>query len=633
MDRPGLRWESEWATDMHSGPTSIEATRRAVILTDAAGIVLSMNEAAEQLTLYRMEELVGQHSLVVLHDPMELSARAVQQSRQSGQPISAGFASLVAAVRPVSRELVGIGVVPEARSEWTLVRKDRSRVWARMTVAPQHDPDPALAGFRFELELVATAAPVGASSHPVPVQYDELTGLPNRSILNERLEQGMEQSRRFGHKLALFLLDLDHFGRVVHALGSHAEQTLLIAVARRLHSSVRSTDTVARLVGNQFAVVMPSLREAADAERCAELMLQTVCVPVVVSGRDVRLTASIGYCLYPEDASEAEVLLTNAELAMQAAKSAGRARCRAFSAGIQNETDDRLSLEDELRHAPERNEFRLEYQPQIDCREGRVIGMEALLRWSNAKRGHVPSASFIPLAEEIGMMVRIGEWSLRQACMDCARAQRELGRRLTVAVNISPQQFKQRGLPDMVDAALLASGLPPQDLEIEITERMLLEPTPCVLDTLARIRDRGVRIALDDFGTGFSSFSYLLQFGVDHLKIDRSFIAASTEDPSAATIVKTILSMARNLSIGVIAEGVETEAQREFLHRRRCGSIQGFLFSPAVPVDRLLEVVATIENKYATVHGSRLRTGKRKALRPPSLLASLADVREDLLHH
>ena len=569
---------------------------RAVILTDAGGTVLMMNEAAEQLTLFRMEELAGQHSLLVLYDSLELSSRAVQQTRMKGEPVSAGFQSLIA----------GAMEAPEARSEWTLIRKDRSRIWTRLHVATEYGANGLLDGYRFDMEQV-TVAQTRADGIAETIQYDELTGLPNRSILMERLAQGIEQSTRFKHKLAVFTIDLDHFGRVVHSLGAFAEETLLIAIARRLHSSVRSTDTVARLGGNQFVILMPSVREAADAERCAELMLQTVSVPVGIGEREARVTASIGYCLFPDEASSAEEVLLHADLAMRAAKAGGRARCKRFSEGMQRETSERMDLEEDLRHAPERNELRLEYQPQIDCRDGRVIGMEALLRWSNEKRGHVPSHVFIPLAEETGIMARIGEWGLRQACMDCARAQAQLGRRLTVAVNLSAQQFKQRGLVSMVDAALRVSGLAPEDLEIEITERMLLEPTPCVLETLASIRERGVRIALDDFGTGFSSFSYLLQFGVDHLKIDRSFIAASTEDPSAATIVRTILSMARNLSIGVIAEGVETEAQREFLMRRHCDTIQGFLFSPAVPLENLAGVIARIEAKYAATSRQETR--------------------------
>ena len=443
-----------------------EAFTHAVILTDGSGNVVAMNEAAEQLTLFRMEELVGQHSLLVLYDAVELSTRAVQQARSKGQPVSAGFHSLIAATLEA----------PDSRGDWTIVRKDRSRVWTRLTVNQERSPEGAVTGYRFDLEPIASAQI--PESENLTVQYDQLTGLPNRSILNERLLQGMEQSERFKHKLAIFTVDLDHFGRLVHSLGSLTEETLLIAIARRLHGSVRSTDTVARLGGNQFAVIMPSLREAGDAERCAELMLQTVSVPVVISGREVRVTASIGFCVYPDEAASADELVKHAEEAMLAAKAEGRGRAKAFTASIQRETDDRMDLEEDLRRAPERNEFRLEYQPQVDCRDGRVIGMEALLRWSNAKRGAVPSGLFIPLAEATGMMVRIGEWGLRQACMDCAEAQRRLGRRLTVAVNLSAQQFKQRGLVSMVEAALRVSGLAAEDLEIEITERMLLEPTP-----------------------------------------------------------------------------------------------------------------------------------------------------------
>lgn len=600
---------------------SPEAPDHAVILTDGSGNVLALNEAAEQLTLFREEELVGQHSLLVLYDAVELSTRAVQGTRSQGAPLPAGFLSLISA----SLE------APDSRSDWTIVRKDRSRVWTRLTVTPEGSPG-ALRGYRFDLEPVASSSP-GAGNTQV-VHYDQLTGLPTRSVLVERLQQGIEQSDRFKHKLAIFTIDLDHFGRLVHSLGSLAEETLLIAIARRLHGSVRSTDTVARHTGNQFAVVMPSLREPGDAERCAELMLQAISVPVVVSGREVSVTASIGFCVYPDEAAGADDLIQHAELAMSVAKTAGRGRCKAFSKGIQFETDDRMDLEEDLRRAAERNEFRLEYQPQVDCQDGRVTGIEALLRWSNEKRGAVPSASFIPLAEATGLMVRIGEWGLRQACMDCAEAQRRLGRRLTVAVNLSAQQFKQRGLVTMVDAALRASGLLPEDLEIEITERMLLEPTPSVLDTLAEIRKRGVRIALDDFGTGFSSFSYLLQFGVDHLKIDRSFIAASTEDPSAATIVRTILSMAHNLSIGVIAEGVETEAQREFLLRRRCDSVQGFLFSPAVPLAMLPAAIAKIESKYtdrlpAATHPAATHPAARRRPAPNLVPALTAKSRAD----
>ncbi len=587
----------------------IESAPISMIATDASGMIIAVNGAAEQLTRYRRHDLIQQHSLTVLHDSTELSARTMELNRGRSTQLSAGFDALTEKAS---------GAVAEQR-EWTYIRKDGSRVWVNLTMTPLQTPDKKVTG-HLGIAFDVTERKLLTDSVVHMARHDQLTGLPNRSVLNERLEQGIQRAKKTGHRLAVFMVDVDHFKRINDSLGHGAGDEVLRFVSKQLNASLRSTDLVARVGGDEFIVLMPDFGVAADAERCADVMLQKICTPLLIDDREVRMTASIGVCLFPEDAATASDLLRNADVAMYEAKSEGRGCVRAYSVAMQKEAADRLAMEEELRHAIVAGEFELHYQPQVSCMTGKVTGMEMLLRWNSPKRGSVSPAVFIPVAEEAGLMIQIGEWGVAQACKDCVFVSQQLSKQLKVAVNLSPRQFSQRNLPFIVRQALLEAQLPAGHLELELTEQMLMANTPCVMNTLREIRDLGVGIAIDDFGTGFSSFAYILEYQVDRLKIDRSFVSRVTQDENAAAIVRAIIAMGRGLNIELVAEGVETAEQFAFLTRKHCETVQGFLFSRAVPISQFSDTVRKIESGFS--EGANNGRDRQAIFNPRTLLTT-----------
>ena len=562
----------------------IESAPISMIATDATGMIIAVNSAAELLTHYRKHDLIQQHFLTLLHDPEELSTRTIELNRMLPEPIKAGFDTLTV------KHDAGEG----EQREWTYVRKDGSRVWVNLTMTPLQTPDKKVTG-HLGIAFDVTERRQLTDSVVHMAQHDQLTGLPNRGVLIDHLAQGIARANRSGQKLAVFMVDVDHFKRVNDSLGHSAGDAVLHFVAKQLNSSLRSSDTVARVGGDEFVVLMQDLGDRGDAERCADLMLQQICTPFPIDERELRMTASIGFCLYPDDAATGSELLRKADVAMYEAKKEGRGCVRAYSAEMQAEAADKLAMEEELRRALVAGEFELHYQPQVHCATGRVSGMEMLLRWKSPKRGNVSPAVFIPVAEEAGLMLQIGEWGVAQACRDCVRAQNELGVALRVAVNLSPRQFAQKNLTSLVKQSLAETSLPASHFELEITEQMLMANTACVTNTLSELRELGVKIAIDDFGTGFSSFAYILQYQVDRLKIDRSFVDRVSQDESAAAVVRAIIAMGRGLNIELVAEGVETQEQLAFLLRRRCDTVQGWLYSKAVPIEDFAAAVRRIE--------------------------------------
>jgi diguanylate cyclase (GGDEF)-like protein/PAS domain S-box-containing protein len=544
-----------------------------IIATDPAGMVTAMNPAAENLTFYRKHELIGQHSMVLLHDSMEMSARAVQLSKDLNQPISAGFNSLIAKPKQGQTD----------EQEWTYVRKDGSRIWVNLAMTALKTAGEKITGYlgiAFDItERKKLTEYVNHLAH-----HDQLTGLPNRVLLDDRMRQAIQRAKRNRHKVAVFMVDIDHFKRINDSLGHSAGDSLLDLVAKKLCSAVRGTDTVARMGGDEFVIVMPEFRDQKDAERCAEAIIQKVATPTTLGNREVNVTVSVGLCIFPDCARDADSLLKNADAAMYEAKESGRNSYHVFNELMIEATADKLEFEHDLRHALDNGELSLHYQPQVSCITGDVIGMEALLRWNHPRRGAIAPLQFIPLAEATGLIVPMGEWAIRTACHEGRELQLNMGRDLVIAVNLSPRQFRQKNLASLVELALRESGLPPECLEIEITEQTLMTNSTTTNKTLRDLRKLGVKIAIDDFGTGFSSFSYLLQYEVDRLKIDRSFVNRSADDPTAAAIVRAIISMAHGLNLKVVAEGVETNDQLNFLLRRRCDEAQGFYFGKPVPM-------------------------------------------------
>ena len=415
--------------------------------------------------------------------------------------------------------------------------------------------------------------------------YDTLTELPNRSLLTDRLEQALLTARRFDRGTALILLDLDRFSFVNETLGPPAGDELLVEVARRLRLQVREGDTVGRRAGNEFGFVMANLGHEHDALALAQRMLDAISVPFNVAGQTVVVTASIGISVSPKNGETADAMLKCADTALHRAKQAGRNTFRFYSPEMDADAARRLGLETALRDALKNQELAVHYQPQISLDSGKMIGMEALLRWNNPLFGQVSPVEFIPIAEETGLIIEIGEWVLRTAC-EQTRRWLDLGLiPLRVAVNLSTRQFRQANLLDIIADTLSNTGLPASALELEITESAFIDDIDGAVLLCRKLKNLGVKLSLDDFGTGYSSLAYISRFPFDKLKIDQSFVRDIIENPVNAAIATAAIVMARSLNLSVLAEGVETEAQASFLRSRRCDAMQGYLFSRPLPAE------------------------------------------------
>ena len=415
--------------------------------------------------------------------------------------------------------------------------------------------------------------------------HDTLTGLPNRALLNERLEHALSRVER-GDIVAAHILDLDHFKQINDTLGHSVGDKLLQMVGERLKALVRDTDTIARMGGDEFAIVQVTLSQAADATAHAQRVIAAISEPYEIEGLQVVTGTSIGIAVAPTDGTSADQLIKNADLALYRAKGDGRGTFRFFELGMDAQMQARRALEHDLRKALTASEFDLHYQPVIDLASDKINGCEALIRWHHPEKGMVPPGSFIPLAEETGLIVPIGEWVVRQACMTAARWPADI----KIAVNLSPAQLRSPGLVQVIVNALAASGLAPDRLELEITETVLLHDSEATLATLYQLRELGVRIAMDDFGTGYSSLSHLQRFPFDKIKIDRSFIRNIVDDASSLNIVRAVAALACGLGVTATAEGVETQAQLDAIRSEGCAEMQGFLLSKPIPahdVERL----------------------------------------------
>lgn len=541
-----------------------------IVATDTHGLITAMNVAAEKLSGYSREELVGKAHLTILHDEKELAARACELD-PTATVEGDGFGVLTAGVAAGEME----------EKEWTLVRRDGARTPISLAVRAVTSDAGQVSGFvGIAVDVTERKQMLDYVTHLAT--HDQLTGLTGRALLQDKTVQAVDLARRYGTKVAAFMIDLDQFKRINDSLGHAAGDQILIETANRLRRAVRSTDVVARVGGDEFVVVMPDITSVADVEQCAANLVVKLAPEISIDEHLMQVTASVGVCIYPDFATDAKHLLKRADSAMYVAKENGRNQHQIFSEDMLKETADRLSMEHALRHALANDELRMHYQPQISLTTGVVTGMEALLRWTHPKLGNVAPAQFISLAEETGLIVPIGEWAFMTACREGKALQDELGIDLTVSVNLSPRQLQQRDLVEIIENALRASGLPARDLEIEITESMLMVNSDGNLDKLQKIRELGARISIDDFGTGFCSFSYLLQYQVDRLKIDQSFVKKSVTDANAAAVVRTIIAMSHGLNIRVVAEGVETDEQLRFLLRRKCDEAQGNFIASAV---------------------------------------------------
>lgn len=420
--------------------------------------------------------------------------------------------------------------------------------------------------------------------------HDALTGLPNRVLLDDRLAQAMAHANRDGQPFAALVVDLDRFKLINDSLGHRAGDAVLDEVSRRLGSVVRDIDTVARTGGDEFIVVISPSAAPEDALAIAHRAKEALRAPMAVCGVELHVTCSIGVAYYPTDASSADSLIARADAAMYCAKQRGRNNVQCFAAGMDEVTLGRVSLESDLHAAIDAGQFELHYQPKPDTESGDVYSAEALIRWRHPQRGLIPPDEFIPLAEECGLINEIGAWVLREACRQCAEWQRNGLPALRVAVNVAATQFRRGDLLDVVAAALQSAGLEARFLEIELTESAVMtnpEESATILEQLSRM---GVLVSVDDFGTGYSSINYLRRFPIDKLKIDRSFVR-DLDCEVDASIVQAIISLAHSLKLKVVAEGVETPGQLQFLRSLGCDQYQGFHFSPPVPPREFAELL------------------------------------------
>ncbi|MDP4125813.1 MAG: EAL domain-containing protein [Bacillota bacterium] len=413
-------------------------------------------------------------------------------------------------------------------------------------------------------------------------QHDALTGLPNRYFFNESLCQALTQSRNKNGKLAVMFLDLDRFKLINDTMGHNLGDQLLKKVAERVGQNLRAGDTLARLGGDEFLILLPDIRNDQEVVFVSERILKVLTQPIIIEGNEVYMTTSIGISLYPNDGSDMETLVKQADTAMYFAKEKGRNNYQFFNHELNIKANERLTTEYSLRKALAREEFVLHYQPQVDLESGCIVGLEALVRWQSKERGIVPPTAFIPIAEETGLIVPIGEWVLRAACIQNVAWQLQGYPPMRMSVNISARQFREVNFIKVVSGILEETGMDAHLLELEITESVAMENGAASTEKLSRFKELGIRISIDDFGTGFSSLNYLRRMPIDTLKIDQSFIRDISSDQNGEEVVTAIIQLAKNLRLKVIAEGVETNTQWSFLKNQKCDEMQGFLFSKAV---------------------------------------------------
>ncbi|WP_455990807.1 putative bifunctional diguanylate cyclase/phosphodiesterase [Methylorubrum extorquens] len=441
-------------------------------------------------------------------------------------------------------------------------------------------------GWSVTLEDVSERCAVAARADEM-ARLDPLTGLPNRLLLRERLEEALARLKRNGEACALLLIDLDRFKPVNDTLGHPVGDALLLKVADRLRATVRPTDTIARIGGDEFIILQTGVRDPSDIQALARRLVDLIGRTYMVEGHLLTIGASVGVAVAPGDGTTADILLKNADLALYRSKTDGRGTFRFFEPEMDARMQARRRLELDMRQALARREFLLHYQPQMNLENNRLTGCEALIRWRHPERGTVSPVDFIPLAEEIGLIVPIGEWVIRQACRDAAAWPAPL----SVAVNVSPAQFKSERLVETILSALSTSGLPAKRLEVEITEGVLLQESEKTLQTLHRLRALGVRVSMDDFGTGYSSLSYLRSFPFDKIKIDRSFVKDLAAKPDGDAIIRAIAGLGKSLGMTTVAEGVETHDQMQRIRAEGCTDVQGYLISKPITADDLLTLL------------------------------------------
>jgi diguanylate cyclase (GGDEF)-like protein/PAS domain S-box-containing protein len=537
-----------------------EHSGEAIVITNENCTILTINSSFTRLTGYNPNEVVGQKTSML------------KSGREPGEFYASMWAALVKD-NYWQGEIWGKHKSGRIYPKWlalSVVRNDKGKITN------------FIGSFTDITEQKQAAQKIEHLAH-----YDALTNLPNRFSLIERLAQALEQARRSSCHLAVLVIDLDRFKNINDSLGHYVGDKLLFHVAARLLESVRSSDIVARLGGDEFVVVLPHIQSGVAAAHIVNKIQTALTQTYQLEGHNLYVTPSIGISVFPHDGETTYELMKNADLAMYHAKSKGRNNYQFFKHSMNDLAHERLLLESDLLTAIERNEFLLHYQPQIEMGTGRVIGVEALVRWQHHQRGLVPPDQFIPLAEETGLILPIGEWVLREACRQLKAWQSEGVTNLKMAINLSARQFKQSNLPQLVAGIIAESGIDANLLEFEITESAAMDNPEATIRHLRSFKEMGVDLAIDDFGTGYSSLNYLKLFPVNRLKIDKSFVKDIETDSDDAAIAAATIALAHTLGKQVVAEGVESRAQLNFLTLQQCDVAQGFYFSRPLPAGEL----------------------------------------------
>lgn len=539
---------------------AIESNPVIIVVTDTNGIIQHVNSKFCEISGFPLTDILGQNAKV-------LGELVAEEERQMWDKLRAGM---------------------EWQGTFRNRRKNGESYLEDATIFPIKNPGGFITHFVKVAEDVTFRRKTEETVRFLAF-YDPLTELPNRRLFSDRLGQSLARNQRSGEVLAVLSLDIDNFKSVNNSYGHRVGDQTLKVISERIANRIRTSDTAAHFSGDGFNILLPKINRAENAAKVAQELLEAMAVPIPIEGQQLFLTASIGIALFPLDGEDIPTLMKNADLALHRAKALGRNSYQMFTATMNEQAVKRMALETDLRQGLENNAFELHFQPQYDGPSGALVACEALVRWQHPQRGLISPGEFIPMAEETGMIVRLGRWVLQQACRQTRQFQHAGLTELRVAVNLSARQFLQQDLPGIVAQALADSGLAPACLEIEITEGTIIEDFPAAHATLTALRGLGVSIAIDDFGTGYSALSYLQKFPIDVLKIDRSFICDLHSGNSSVAISRAIIAMAHELKLKVLAEGVDSAEQLEILSELGCDLLQGFYLSRPLAAGEFLE--------------------------------------------
>ncbi|MCW8915483.1 MAG: EAL domain-containing protein [Magnetovibrio sp.] len=555
---------AERTAEVHKLSQAVEQSPVLVVISDLNGYVEYVNRAFTKIMGYYPDEIIGQETSIfksgLTHDSVY---------REMWQKLKAGL---------------------EWSGELLDRKKDGSTIWMQVHIGPVKNSEGEITHYLgIEEDISLRKEQEERILHQA--QYDSLTDLPNRLLAIDRLDHATKLAKREDTKVALMYIDLDDFKKVNDNLGHDVGDALLVEAAKRLASAVRGGDTVARQGGDEFLVILSGLQASIDAEPVIQKILHAFVAPFVIDGADFVVTPSIGLSIFPDDGDNAATLLRNADAAMYRTKDQGGNGFSYFTSSMNEEGLKRLQIERHLLNALDRDELHIAYQPIVDAKSREIVGVEALLRWHNAELGFVGPDQFIPVAEHTGIIVHIGRWVMETACAQVATWNSQLGLSLSLAVNVSPRQFRNQRILETIELGL-AQGLAPELLEIEVTEGLFISKKSEAAALLDQLKERGVNLSMDDFGTGYSSLSYLKTLPFDTMKVDRSFVNDLANDPDDLALVTAAISMAKSLGLKVIGEGVETDEQLAILVEQGCHEVQGYLFSKPVPADEFINLIS-----------------------------------------